>query len=46
MFALDIALMVLNNSVVTGEYIMPACVDWGAANKLKDQEVGIVSTRH
>lgn len=43
LFDLDIALLVLNNSVQTGDYIMPACMDWGATSEPKHNEVGYVS---
>lgn len=44
LYDLDIALLVLEKSVATSDYIMPACVDWGAAMEPKHDEVGYVST--
>lgn len=44
-YDLDIGLLVLSENVDTGDYIMPACIDWGAAMKPKHDEVGYVSTR-
>lgn len=44
-YELDIALLVLSSSVVTGEHIMPACVDWSATMEPKHNEEGYVSTR-
>lgn len=44
LYGLDIALLVLDNSVPTGDYIMPACVDWGAAKKPQHGDLGYVST--
>lgn len=40
---LDIALLVLNGSVDSDSYIMPACVDFRGTGKLQDNETGYVS---
>lgn len=44
LYGLDIALLVLNNSVATGDYIMPACIDWGVTMEPKHDDLGYVST--
>lgn len=41
-FDLDIGLIVLTESVNTNSLIMPACVDFTADMKPKDQELGVV----
>lgn len=43
-FDLDIGLIVLTKSVSTNARIMPACLDWSAAVKPKNNEIGIVRT--
>lgn len=45
MYELDIAILVLNSSVVTGPYIMPVCVDWGATMQPEHNDTGYVSTQ-
>lgn len=45
-FDLDVALLVLSKTVNTGDYIMPACMDWSATMKPKNDELGYVSTRY
>lgn len=44
LYDLDIALMVLTQSVVTDPNIMPACVDWGVTMEPKHNDIGYVSS--
>lgn len=44
LYDLDIALLVLTQSVTLNNYIIPACVDWSGAMGPEHNEVGYVST--
>lgn len=43
LYGLDIALLVLSESLDINDNIMPACVDWTASMKLQPNETGVVS---